>query len=100
MANIRRVLSGDENAWVEFRASGYPFKLRQQLREATNDEEILAIIIPYIEACSIPSNGTTLASIGKIEDLLDVEEVVVSDIIWKFYDFRAERLREPLTKNN
>ena len=101
MANVRRVLAGNESYWVEFKESGYPFKLRRQLKDAGDDESVLAIIIPYITGCSLPkSDGTTLTKVESIDSLLEIEEVLVSDIIWKFYDFRGERLREPLSKNN
>ena len=100
MANVRRLLSGDESAWVDFKANGYPFKLRRELREAGTDELILGIISRYVTACSIPTiGGGVLTDFPTVETLDEVDEKYVLDIIWKFYEFRGERVREPLTKN-
>lgn len=99
MADARREIG--DGAWVEFKASGYPYKLKKQLREASDDEAVLQIILPYIVACSLPTvDGNVVASVSGTDDLVDVDETIVSQVIWKFYDFRGERLREPLTKNN
>jgi len=100
MVNVRRVLIGDESVWVEFKAAGYPFKLRKQLKEANDDESILNIIASFVTACRLPTlDGETLNSLSKAEELANVDEQITADIIWKFYDFRAERVREPLSKN-
>ena len=99
MANVRRVV-GDHEAWVEFKPSGYPFSLRKQLRDATDDEAVIDIIAKYVESCELPLiDGGKLTSFATKADLQNVDEKIVMDIVWKFYDFRAERLREPLAKN-
>ena len=100
MANVRRVLAGDESAWVDFKANGYPFKLRRELKGAVTDEKVLEIIARYVVACNIPTvDGATLTSFPTVETLDLVDEKYALDIIWKFYEFRGERVREPLTKN-
>ncbi len=99
MANVHRIL-GDNEAWVEFKASGYPFSLRKQLKEAGDDEAVIEIICKYVDSCELPTlDGKKLTSFSTKADLQNVDEKLVADIIWKFYDFRAERLREPLGKN-
>ena len=99
MANVHRVL-GDNEAWVEFKPSGYPFSLRKQLKEAGDDESVIEIICKYVASCELPTlDGKMLNSFSNKADLQNVDEKLVADIIWKFYDFRAERLREPLGKN-
>lgn len=100
MANVRRILAGNNDAWVEFKPSGYPFKLRRQLKEASDDEAVLTIILPFVVNCQIPrEDGTFITGYPILDNLMEIDEQLVSDIIWKFYDFRGERLREPLSKN-
>lgn len=99
MANTHRDLG--DGAWVEFKASGYPFKLRKQLKAATDDESVIDILVPFIEKCSIPViGGETLERITGIDDLANVEEKTTAQLIYAFYDFRGERLSEPIAKNN
>lgn len=98
MANPHRII-GDENSWVEFKAQGYPFRLRKDLHEASDDEAVLKLVIPYIVACNISKiDGGTLTKIESIDDLYSIDEKLALNIIWSFYDFRAERQREPLPK--
>lgn len=100
MSNVRRKL-GDNDEWIEFKASGYPFSLRRQLREAGDDEAIIDLIAKYVVACNLPTlDGGLLTFFGNKSDLENVDEAIVANIIYRFYDFRAERLREPLSKNN
>lgn len=99
MANTHRDLGDD--AWVEFKSSGYPFKLRKQLKEARDDESVIAILVPFIDKCHIPViGGDALTKITGIDDLADVEEKITAQLIYAFYDFRGERLSEPIAKNN
>lgn len=97
MADTKRKL-GDK-AWVEFKATGYPFKLKRMLREAPSDNEVIELIAPFIVACEVPAiDGTTVTSIKSLADLENIEERVVAELIYEFYNFRGERLGEPLPK--
>ena len=102
MAETHRILG--DNAWVEFKESGYPFSLRRKLKEAIDDEALIAIIAPYVSACHLPKvNGSLdspVISIGSVDDLAQIDERLTTKLIWEFYDFRAERVREPVSKNN
>ena len=99
MTELRRTVGGGED-WVEFKPSGYPFKLRKQL-QGNDDEAVLGIVLPFVTGCSLTrADGTKLEKIESIEDVADVDEKTVTDIIWRFYEFRADRMREPLPKNS
>lgn len=97
MADTKRKL-GDAG-WIEFKASGYPFGLRRKLQDATDDAAVIEIIKSHIVSASIPTlDGQTLDVIRSVEDLANVEERLVAEIIFQFYEFRGERNREPLPK--
>ena len=53
--NNRRTLNEDGSAWVLFRPSGYPFKLKKQLNEAITDEQLINLIRPYILGIHLPT---------------------------------------------
>ena len=100
MANVHREVG--DNAWVEFKASGYPYKLQRQIREERGDENTLRLILPYITDCHLPKadgNGYTEGLITP-EDLDEVEEAAVIGIIREFFTFRQERLFNPVTPNS
>lgn len=103
MTEARREIGG--GAWVEFRPSGYPFKLKKLLKEAGDDDKILEIVVPYVVACNlllVADDGSQawLTDPSKIVENLDrMDEQSAAGIIWKFYEFRGERIREPLAKN-
>ena len=96
MAEIRRIV-GENGDWVEFKPSGYPFKLRKQL-QGNDDETVLGIILPYVTAFNLTQTDGT--KVETLDNLSDVDEQTVVNIIWKFYEFRGDRQREPLSKNN
>ncbi len=99
MTETRREVG--ENAWVEFKATGYPFSLRKKLAEAKDDTAVLEIVLGYIVALDLPTlDGKRLTIAHSIDDLANVDEQICVNIIWKFYDFRADRQREPLPKNS
>ena len=99
MANVHREVG--DNAWVEFKASGYPYKLQRQIREERGDENTLRLILPYIVGCSLPqTGGGTIESVTSVEDLDEVEEAAVIGIIREFFNFRQERLFNPVTPNS
>ena len=99
MADARRVLDGD-NVWVEFRNSGYPFKLQRLLKEAREEGVLLDLIVPYIQSCHLPmTNGEALDHITVSDDLAEVDEQTVAQLIKEFYAFRSERMYGPLSKN-
>lgn len=98
MANPHRTL-GEDSIWVEFKDSGYPFKLRKDLQKASNDEETLTLVIPYVVRCHIPTvDGVWLEKINSFDDLLEVDERIAINIFLAFFEFRGERQREPLPK--
>lgn len=102
MADNKKVLNGDENIWVVFKTSGYPFRLSRQLKEATRENEILDTILPYIIACKLPRvDGTLLESetLSNKELLDEVDEQIVVAIIRAFYEFRQERMYQPVSPN-
>ena len=101
MTDIKRLLSEDGEAWVVFKPSGYPFKLRKQLREANNDEAGLALVLPYVVSIHIPTiSGSVLEKLTMVDDLADVEEKTAAQIIYQFYEFRGERNYAPIPKNS
>ena len=101
MADNRRNLNEDGSAWVLFKPSNYPFKLRKLLREASNDEEVLAIILPYILNIHLPTvDGSVINKLNTVDDLEVVDEPVAAQIVFQFYEFRGERNYSPIPKNS
>jgi len=99
MADSHRKLDGD--AWVEFKPSGYPYKLGRQLRETRQEGDVLTIIASYVIACHLPKlDGAWLDKAEKADDFDDVDEQVVIGVIRAFYDFRQERMYAPASPNS
>lgn len=101
MAETHRILG--ENAWVEFKSSGYPFKLRRELKETKDDAELLTLISKYVDRCHLPSlveGNVAITHFSSFADLEEVDERFTTQLIWQFYDFRTERINEPLPKNS
>lgn len=99
MAETHRSLG--DNAWVEFKNSGYPFKLQRQLKEAREDVAVLSLIIPYVEKCHLPmASGGTLETMSNASDLDEIDEAAIVQLIKEFYAFRQERMYSPLQATN
>lgn len=83
-------LSEYPGVWVKFKTRGYPFKLRQQWRDAKDDAEIASITLRYIEAwglVDIDGKDVPLpATKDRPYDLLaDVEDALV---VWMVREFK------------
>ena len=101
MADSHRTLNGDENSWIEFSKSGYPFRLARELRDTKRESETILLIAKYITACHVPTlDGNWVEEIKDEDALLDVDEQLVVEIIRQFYAFRQERMYSPLEKNS
>ena len=99
--NNRRTLNEDGSAWVLFRPTNYPFKLRKQMRDANNDEDALQIMLPYILGVNLPTlSGGTVNKLATMDDLADVDEQIITQILIEFYKFRGERNLEVVPKNS
>ena len=100
MANVHREVG--DNAWVEIKERGYPYKLQRQIREERGDDKTLELIIPFVTACHLPrADGEGfLDSLASASDLDDVEEAVVINVIREFFTFRQERLFNPVSPNS
>lgn len=99
--NNRRTLNEDGSAWVLFKPSGYPFRLRKQLRDATNDEQVLTIMLPYILGIHLPTtDGGEVTKLSSIDDLENIDEAVATQLVMQFYEFRGERNMAPVPKNS
>lgn len=98
MAETHRIVG--DNAWVDFKAEGYPFSLRKKLNDTREDEKAIELILPYITGCWLPVIGSAdpVTLPHSLSDLDGVDEGVVVNVIRQFYAFRNERLREPLPK--
>ena len=87
----RRSLGDD--AWIEFKTSGYSFGLQRKLREERNDQKVLELIRPFIIACRLPMvDGQWLDGIVSVEDFDAIDEMVIVQVIKEFYAYRAERM--------
>ena len=101
MANNKRLLNEDGSAWVLFRPSSYPFSLRRTLRDATNDEAVLDIMLPYIVGLHLPTlDGGTITKLVSREELDNVDEALPYQLVMQFYEFRNERNTSPVPKNS
>ena len=101
MVNNKRLLNEDGTAWVLFRPSGYPYKLRRELRDARDDEKVLEIMIPHILGLNLPTiSGGTVTKLNKVDDLLDVDEAISYQLVIQFFEFRGERNTSPVPKNS
>lgn len=100
--NNRRNLNDDGSAWVLFKPNGYPFRLRKQLREASRDEEVLEIMIPYILGLHLPktSGDGAVNKLNSVDDIEEVDEAVATQLVMQFYEFRGERNMAPVPKNS
>ena len=97
MADNKRIFNGNENTWVEFKKSGYPFKLSRQLKDSNKENEILDIVLGYVTACHIPTLDDAWLDAVATKDALDnVDEQLVVWVIREFYEFRQERMYSPL----
>ena len=103
MTETHRVLGdGTESGscWVEFKSSGYPFKLQRQLKEARDDVSVISLIVPFVQTCHLPTvTGGVLTTVLSIDDLSEVDEATVVLLIKEFYAFRQERMYSPLSPN-
>lgn len=87
-------------AWVQFKTTGYPFKLRRQWEEAKNDAEVLALVLPRVERWSITgANGEPLADpqacLADLHLLDELEEALLMWLTRCFWDFWRVKLLQP-----
>ena len=86
-------LPGWTDVWVQFKTSGYPFKLRRAWDEAKTDEATLAVILPYITAWNLtdvdgqpvelpPVAERTVGLVETIEDALLMWLIREFNIFW------------------
>ncbi len=82
-------------AWVKFKTSGYPRKLRREWDNA-NANGTLEIILRYVEAWNIPALGGDVVALPAGErkaDLMDdVEDALVAWLIRAFLNFWLNEL--------
>ena len=101
MTNNKRLLNEDGSAWVLFRPSGYPYKLRRQLRDAKDDEAVLGLLLPYIVGIHLPTvDGMEITKLNVVDDLADVDESISYQLVIQFFEFRGERNTSPVPKNS
>ena len=99
MANVHREVG--DNAWVEFKATGYPYKLQRQIRDEQSDAKVLELIVPFIVACHLPKvDGNFTEIVIDTSNLDEVEDSAVIGIIREFFAFRQERLFSPVSPNS
>lgn len=73
--------------WVQFRTSGYPFKLRKQWRDVFKEAEVLEFVLKYVADWSLKTvDGTPVVlppAPGERKAALvdDVENVVVAWLV-------------------
>ncbi len=90
------------DAWVRFRLTGYPFKLRRQMEEITNDREAMLLMLPRVADWSVrdadgremPSPAECLAQ----PELLDNLEDPI--LFWLMRAFWAHRAALNLPRKN
>jgi len=88
------------SAWVKFKLTGYPFKLRRQIDDAANDREVMLLILPRIEAWSVvDAGGQALPEpaecLAQPELLDELEDALLYWIVRVFYDFWRIKLLTP-----
>lgn len=88
------------DAWVRFKLTGYPFKLRRQIDEAANDSEIMQLILPRVEAWLVnDAAGNAMPApvecLAEPEKLGELEDALLYWLVRVFYNFWRVRLVTP-----
>jgi len=80
-------LPGWESAWVQFRTTGYPFRLRREWAEASG-EQTLEIVLRYVDAWAVPTVAGDVAPLPALPRAVtvldDVEDILVLWLVRMF----------------
>lgn len=82
-------LPGFEHVWVQFRTSGYPFRLRREW-DAADGRQTIAIVLRYVEAWNLPDVDGQVVPLPDGERTLEVIDGVEDRLVpWLVKAFKS-----------
>lgn len=86
------------DVWVEFKQSGYPFKLSRTLDKSKDATETIRIILGYVTAWNMTDVDGAMVELpdrgGRTPEILDnVDEALTTWFVKAFYENRADIIK-------